>query len=73
MPHTCHASKCETRVPRRMFMCRKHWFMLPKEMQDEVWATYTPGQEEGNFHLIIPEYFAATRKAINYIRELEAV
>jgi hypothetical protein len=47
--------------------------MLPKEMQDEVWATYTPGQEEGNFHLIIPEYFAATRNAINYIRELEAV
>lgn len=26
-------------------MCRKHWAMVPRTLQREVWATYVPGQE----------------------------
>lgn len=45
MAHTCHARSCKTAVPPKMFMCKKHWYMLPKEMRDLVWALYRPGQE----------------------------
>ena len=43
--HLCHARGCETHVPPKMFMCRKHWYMLPKATRDAVWAAYVPGQE----------------------------
>lgn len=26
-------------------MCRRHWFMVPRELRAAVWATYQPGQE----------------------------
>ena len=44
-PHLCHAEGCKVRVPRRMFMCRKHWFMVPLTMRDQLMLAYTPGQE----------------------------
>lgn len=43
--HLCHARGCEAPVPPRMFMCRRHWFMVPKAMRDAIWATYVSGQE----------------------------
>ena len=46
MSHTCHAIQCDKRIPAKMFMCRNHWFMVPKEFRDRVWAAYRPGQED---------------------------
>lgn len=43
--HTCHAEACRTKVPPKMFMCKMHWYTLPKAMRDKVWDLYTPGQE----------------------------
>lgn len=43
--HTCHAYRCEVPVPPKMFMCKKHWYKLPKHMRDGIWARYRPGQE----------------------------
>lgn len=43
--HTCHATGCTAHVPPKMFMCRSHWYALPKAMRDRIWETYTPGQE----------------------------
>jgi hypothetical protein len=45
MKHECHAYGCTTSVPPKMLMCLKHWKMVPKFAQDDVWATYLPGQE----------------------------
>ena len=28
-----------------MWGCPKHWFTLPKEIRDDIWRTYRPGQE----------------------------
>lgn len=28
-----------------MWGCKPHWFKLPKRLRDEIWMTYTPGQE----------------------------
>lgn len=43
--HTCHAIGCPVEVPPRMLMCRRHWRMVPPELQARVWATYRKGQE----------------------------
>lgn len=42
--HHCHARNCGVSVRPEMLMCRKHWFMVPKTIRDEVWRTYRPGQ-----------------------------
>lgn len=44
MNHHCHAKRCTTNVPPEMLMCRKHWAMVPKDLQRAVWQTYRPGQ-----------------------------
>ena len=28
-----------------MFMCRRHWFMLPRSLRADIWDAYVPGQE----------------------------
>lgn len=43
--HLCHAERCTVAVPPRMLMCKRHWFMVPKSLRDELWAKYVPGQE----------------------------
>lgn len=45
MKHTCHAHGCDVEVPPKMFMCRRHWYSLPKNVRDAIWDEYTPGQE----------------------------
>lgn len=44
--HTCHATGCQRGVPPAMFMCRQHWFSLPRALRNAVWASYRPGQED---------------------------
>lgn len=44
--HTCHATGCTKDVPPAMFMCRGHWYALPKAMRDAIWGTYRRGQED---------------------------
>lgn len=46
MAHTCHAIGCSKKVPPAMFMCKSHWFRVPKFLRDGIWATYRPGQEK---------------------------
>ncbi len=43
--HTCHWPGCGKKVPPAMWGCRPHWFSLPKNLRDRIWATYRPGQE----------------------------
>jgi len=42
--HRCHARFCETPTKPEMLMCLKHWRMVPKVLQHEVWLHYRPGQ-----------------------------
>lgn len=43
--HVCHALCCKTQVPPRMLMCLRHWRKVPKNLQQEIWKQYRPGQE----------------------------
>lgn len=71
MGHTCHATNCEIEVPPEIFMCRQHWFMLPKKLRDEIWRTYRQGQcEDWN---ISKEYSEAAKKCVKFIAAKEGV
>ncbi len=69
MKHLCHAIECETPVPPKMFMCLKHWRMVPKNMQDAIWRLYRPGQEIDKNPSW--EYLDATVDAMRFVREKE--
>ena len=45
MAHKCHAYNCSVSVPPKMFMCKRHWFMVPAPLRRAIWATYREGQE----------------------------
>lgn len=63
--HTCHATGCTNEVPPVMFMCRDHWYKLPKGLRDEIWRTYRPGQcDDWN---ITSEYANAARAGVRYL------
>ena len=68
--HLCHAEKCKTAVPPSMFMCKKHWFMLPYSLRSQVWDAYRPGQEITKDPS--SDYLNVTQEAINYIKDKES-
>jgi hypothetical protein len=67
--HLCHATGCKTPVPPRMFMCKPHWFQLPKRFRDAIWNAYVPGQEQRKDPTL--EYLDAAQAAIRYMEETE--
>ncbi len=69
--HFCHAKGCRATIPPRMFMCRVHWFSLPKALRDEVWEHYVPGQE--NRKDPTPEYLDVAQRAIAAVAEKEGL
>lgn len=69
MPHTCHATGCSQLVTPAMFMCKRHWFRLPKQTRDQIWATYRPGQEAD--WQPSREYLLTAREAVIWLAELE--
>lgn len=69
MAHTCHATDCGVVVPPEMFMCRAHWFSLPRALRSRIWATYRPGQcDDWN---ISHAYAEAAKACVRYIAEKE--
>lgn len=64
--HTCHLPICTVVVPKRLFMCKEHWYMVPKILRDGVWANYNPGQENGKVP-VTDRYLAITDLAIRAV------
>ena len=44
MTHTCHAVGCSVVVAPKLLMCRRHWFMVPRDLRRAVWLHYVEGQ-----------------------------
>lgn len=36
----CPHPRCEERVPREMFACRKHWHGLPEKIREDIWIAW---------------------------------
>lgn len=69
--HICHAKNCNVEVPPRMLMCLKHWRMVPKKLQKEVWQTYVEGQEITKDPTI--EYLKVQKKVVNFVAHKEGI
>jgi hypothetical protein len=69
MIHTCHADGCSVTVAPRLLMCIRHWRLVPKPLQAEVYRLYRPGQERDKRPTI--EYLDAMQRAINAVAKLE--
>jgi hypothetical protein len=54
-----------------MLMCYKHWRMVPKALQQRVWATYRPGQEVTKDPS--PEYLVAALAAVDAVADKEGI
>jgi hypothetical protein len=67
--HTCHAEGCTAPVEPRMFMCLPHWRMVPKPLQQRIWANYVPGQETKKNPT--RGYLAVANEAIRLVAERE--
>jgi len=52
-----------------MFMCRRHWFSLPKRLRDRIWAAYRHGQCDD--WEISHAYAEAARECVRFIAAKE--
>ncbi|HEX5190683.1 MAG TPA: hypothetical protein VFW16_14135 [Streptosporangiaceae bacterium] len=43
-PDWCVIPRCDRQIDPSRLMCRTHWYMVPKELRDRVWATWRSGQ-----------------------------
>lgn len=68
--HTCHAMKCGKPCPPKWLMCKPHWKLVLKVLQDAVWKHYQEGQED---RIVAPTeaYLKAADDAIRYVAMLE--
>jgi hypothetical protein len=55
----CPVRGCRAQLDPSRLMCRDHWYLVPKPLRDQVWATWRSG--EGVFS---PEHREAVRMAI---------
>jgi len=71
MSHHCHATNCKINVPPEMFMCKRHWFMLPQSMRKLIWANYREGQcDDMNPS---KEYCIIAKRCLEYIANMEGI
>lgn len=68
--HHCHWPGCTLAVPPAMWGCKHHWFSIPKSLRDEIWRTYSPGQELTKDPS--PEYVAAAKAVRDWIYSRQA-
>jgi hypothetical protein len=40
----CAVPGCRTQIDPARLMCRGHWYLVPKQLRDRVWATWQSGQ-----------------------------
>lgn len=62
--HKCAADGCEKIVPSDRLMCKPHWFKVPKDRRDRIWAGYQ--------NYMGPDYDVAVELAIEYVARVEA-
>jgi hypothetical protein len=58
--YRCPVSGCREPVDPSRLMCRGHWYQLPRQLRDLVWATWRSGEGA-----LSPEHLEAVRLAIS--------
>lgn len=57
--HECPVEGCTKQLPSHILMCKPHWFSVPKDLRDAVYAAY-----QGGAGLFTEEYKEARDAAI---------
>ena len=60
--HTCPIPGCQSMVPNSMLLCKPHWVMVPKPIQDLVYHHYR--KNRGG-----PSHLSAMKKAIGAVTD----
>lgn len=71
MQHLCHAHNCSVPVPPHLFMCKKHWSMLPSELKAMIHKYYRKGQEIDKKPS--SDYLFVSKLAVQAIRKAEGL
>ena len=40
----CQVPGCDDQIDPSRLMCRRHWYRVPKQLRDRVWATWQSGR-----------------------------
>jgi hypothetical protein len=40
----CPVPGCDHLIDPSRLMCRRHWYVVPKQLRDQVWATWRSGE-----------------------------
>ncbi len=40
----CQVPRCREQIDPSRLMCRRHWYRVPKQQRDQVWATWQSGR-----------------------------
>lgn len=67
--HHCHADGCDVPMAPKLFMCLKHWSLVPFPLQREIWKYYRRGQERDKDPSA--DYMRVARQAIRAVAEKE--
>lgn len=73
MTHHCHANHCPVPTARGLFMCARHWYMVPPGMRARVWKEYrnaggSGGPIKNTRHAA---YFEACANAVEFVATKE--
>jgi hypothetical protein len=60
---SCPIAGCGYQIDPSRLMCRTHWYTVPKELRDQVWATWRSGQGADS-----RDHQEAVRRAIAAVR-----
>jgi hypothetical protein len=66
---SCPWPSCRKPIRPAYLMCRTHWYLLPADIRERIWATYRRGQ---TILTAPPEYLDALRDALDYAQRAAA-
>lgn len=69
--HACHAIGCSRPVPMHVFMCSRHWKMVPPEIQRDLVAAWQSANKDGPRALMSDEWNAAADAATAAVWDVE--
>jgi hypothetical protein len=70
MSHHCHANGCATETPPRLFMCPRHWDMVPHHMKRDVLSAYRKNVTRMG-RATSRAYLSACAQAAEFVARLE--
>lgn len=62
--HRCPIEGCTHQLPTHILMCKPHWAMVPKHVQQRVYKAWNGGAVQN-----IQDYLTAKNEAINSVHQ----